>query len=71
MYENDATFVQTIREATERDQDKGWARQGQAWDAFVNEMWARHRPTPPAPTHGWRQPQADAHYRAAIERMTR
>ncbi|HIJ53076.1 MAG TPA: hypothetical protein HPP66_07970 [Planctomycetes bacterium] len=57
MYEDDAAFVKTIREATGRDHDKEWARQGQAWDAFVNEMWARHRPTLPAPTDGWKEKQ--------------
>jgi len=67
MYENDAAFVKTIKEATGHDHDKDWARQGQAWDAFVNEMWAKHRPTLPAPTDGWKQPHDDAYYRAAIE----
>ena len=68
MYENDATFVQTIKTATGRDHNADWARQGQAWDAFVNEMWARHRPTLPAPTDGWKQPHDDSAYRAAIEK---
>ena len=45
MYEDDAAFVKTIKESTGRDHDKEWARQGQAWDAFVNEMWAKHRST--------------------------
>ncbi len=68
MYEDDAGFVKTIKEATGRDHDKDWARQGQAWDAFVNEMWAKHRPTLPAPTDGWKQPHDDTYYREAIER---
>jgi hypothetical protein len=66
MYENDATFVKTIKEATGRDHDKDWARQGQAWDAFVNEMWAKHRPTLEAPTDAWRQPHDDSYYRTAL-----
>ena len=57
MYENDAAFVKTIKQATGRDHDKEWARQGQAWDAFVNEMWARHRAAPAAPTDGWKSPR--------------
>ncbi len=69
MFENDAGFVKTIREATGRDHDKEWARQGQAWDAFVNEMWARHRPTLPASTNGWQRPHDGAPYRAALEKM--
>ena len=36
------------------------------WVAFVNEMWAKHRPTLPAPTDGWKQPHDDAYYRTAI-----
>jgi hypothetical protein len=67
MYENDAAFVKTIKQATGNDHDKEWARQGQAWDAFVNEMWARHRPTLDAPTDGWTRKHDDRYYRAAIE----
>jgi hypothetical protein len=68
MYEDDAVFVRTIKEATGRDHDKEWARQGQAWDAFVNEMWAKHRATLQAPTDGWKQKHDDAYYRTAIEK---
>ncbi len=67
MCEDDAPFVKTIKEATGRDHDKDWARQGQAWDAFVNEMWAKHRPALAAPTDGWKQQHDDAYYRAAIK----
>lgn len=56
MYEDDSAFVKAIREATGRDHDKEWARQGQAWDPFVNEMWAKYRPSLPAPTDGWKRP---------------
>jgi hypothetical protein len=66
MYEDDGAFVKTIKEATGRDHDKEWARQGQAWDAFVNEMWAKHRPTLPAPSDGWRRQHDDTYYRTAI-----
>jgi hypothetical protein len=68
MYEGDAEFVKTIRQATGRDHDKDWARQGQAWDAFVNEMWAGHRPALAAPTDGWKQKHDDTRYRKAIEK---
>ena len=68
MGENDAGSVKTIQGATGRDYDKVWARQGQAWDAFVNEMWAKHRPTLPAPADGWKQPHDDSPYRAALEK---
>jgi hypothetical protein len=67
MFENDAEFVKAIREATGKDHDKDWARQGQAWDAFVNEMWAKHRRTVPAPIDGWKQDHDNSYYRTAIE----
>ena len=66
MYEDDAAFVKTIKETTRRDHDKEWARQGQAWDAFVNEMWAKHRPVLKTPTDGWKQNHDDTYYRTAI-----
>ncbi|MEK7674939.1 MAG: hypothetical protein AAB676_03770 [Verrucomicrobiota bacterium] len=66
MHEDDSQFVKTIKAATGRDHDKEWARQGQAWDAFVNELWAKHRPTLAAPTDGWKQPHDDTYYRAAL-----
>lgn len=69
MYENDAEFVKTIKAATGRDHDKEWARQGQAWETFTNEMWAQHRRTLEAPTDGWKQPHDDAYYRAAIDKL--
>ncbi len=68
MGENDAQFVKAIKQATGQDHDKEWARQGQAWDAFVNEMWARHRPALAAPADGWKQKHDDTYYRAAIEK---
>jgi hypothetical protein len=66
MFEDDAQFVKTIKVATGRDFDHDWSRQGQAWDAFVNEMWARHRPRLAAPTDGWQQPHDDSYYRTAL-----
>ncbi|MHB8521276.1 MAG: hypothetical protein ACYDH9_11040 [Limisphaerales bacterium] len=71
MYEDDAAFVKTIKESTGRDHDHEWSRQGQAWDAFVNEMWAKHRPTLPAATNGWQQPHDDTYYRTAIGKAQR
>ena len=68
MFEDDAAFVKTIKEATGRDHNKDWARQGQAWDAFVNEMWAKHRPTIKAPNDGWKQKHDDSYYRTAVEK---
>jgi hypothetical protein len=67
MYENDAGFLKTIKEATGRDHDHDWSRQGQAWEAFVNEMWAKYRPELSASTNGWKQPHDDSYYRAAVQ----
>ncbi len=69
MYEDDVAFVKTIKEATGRDHDKEWARQGQAWDAFINEMWAKHRATLEAPIDGWEKKHDDAYYRNAVEKL--
>jgi len=72
MFEDDAAFVKTIKEATGKDYDHDWSRHGWAWqekEAFVKEMWAKHRPTLPAPTDGWKQKHDDSYYRAAIEKM--
>jgi hypothetical protein len=69
MYEDDSEFVKKIKEATGKDHDKDFSRQGQAWDAFVNEMWAKHRKTLAAPIDGWKQPHDDHYYRTAIEKM--
>jgi hypothetical protein len=70
MFENDATFVKTVKEATGNDYSADWARQGQAWDDFVNEMWAAHRTDPKMPkTDGWKRPHDDSYYRHALETM--
>jgi len=66
MYENDETFVKRIKEATGRDHDHDWSRQGQAWDPFVNEMWAKHRPELTASTNGWQRPHDDSYYRKVV-----
>jgi hypothetical protein len=69
MFEDDAAFVKTIKEATGRDHDREWARQGQAWDAFVNEMWGRHRSALSAPTDGWKRPHDETRYQKAVAAM--
>ena len=71
MYEDDAAFVKTLKEVTGKDYDHEWSRHGWAWqekEAFVKEMWAKHRPTLPAPMDGWKQKHDDRYYRAAIEK---
>jgi hypothetical protein len=66
MYENDSEFLKTVKAATGRDNDHDYSRQGQAWDPYVNEMWAKHRTELPAPTDGWKQPHDDSYYTAAV-----
>ncbi len=43
MTENDAADVAAIRAQTGVDYSASWARQGQAWDAFVNQMWSAYQ----------------------------
>ncbi|HZL38377.1 MAG TPA: hypothetical protein VFC78_23895 [Tepidisphaeraceae bacterium] len=68
MFEDDAAFVKTIKQATGKDFSADFGRQGQTWDAFVNEMWARHRPMLQAPTDGWKKNHDDRYYQNAIQR---
>ena len=43
MTEDDSEHVNIIKSETGQDYSSNWARQGQAWDRFVNEMWATYR----------------------------
>jgi hypothetical protein len=43
MTEDDTQAIQEIKKARGWDYSAKWARQGQAWDPFVNNMWARYR----------------------------
>jgi hypothetical protein len=43
MREDDEPYVAAIYEATGLDYSRDWQRQGQAWDQFVEEMWAEYR----------------------------
>jgi hypothetical protein len=73
MFEDDTAFIRTIKEATGKDYDKEWSRHGWAWqerEAFVKEMWAKHRAgAGMPPTDGWKRKHDDTYYRTAIERM--
>ena len=71
MSENDAPALKRIKEATGQDHDKEWSREGQSWEPFANEMWARHRPTLPAPADGWKQKHDESYYLNAIEKEKR
>ena len=69
MFENDADFVKTLKQATGKDYSADWARQGQTWEPYVNALWFKHRPTLAAPCDGWKQPHDESYYRTAIEKM--
>jgi hypothetical protein len=49
MTNDDTDAVRIIKEQTGADYSADWARQRQAWDPFVEEMWAKCRPTLPNP----------------------
>ena len=72
MHENDDAFVKTLQEAISSDFHRSrfgtFPRQGFAWDDFAGRMWAKHRPTLPAPVDGWKQKHDDAYYRTAVEK---
>ena len=71
MYEDESAIVKAIKEATGKDHSREWSRHGWAWqekEAFVKEMWTKHRPTLQAPTDGWKQKRDDSYYRTAIEK---
>ena len=69
MFENDAGFVKTLKQATGKDYSAEWARQGQTWEPYVNELWFKYRPTLAAPRDGWKQPHDESYYRTAIEHV--
>ena len=49
MEEDDSKDIKIIKEATGQDYSASWLRQRQAWDPFVNRMWATYRHNlPPA-----------------------
>jgi len=45
MAEDDTEAIEAIKEQTGQDYSADYARQRQAWDPFVEEMWAKYRPT--------------------------
>jgi len=56
-----------------RGYSKEWARHGWAWEereAFVKEMWARHRTgAGMPPTDGWKRTHDDSRYQTAVGKM--
>ena len=71
-WNHDPYFVEMDRWMYEPDTANwrdSWQRQGQAWDAFVNEMWAKYRTGPDMPpTDGWKKPHDDSYLKNAIEK---
>ena len=56
MYEDYTEFAAVIKEVHNVSYSRG-ANQGQCWEPFVNEMWARYRTTLPAPIDKWQKPR--------------
>ena len=54
MVEDDTEHVKIIKDSIDNDYSAKWARQGQCWDKFVEDMWARYRTTLEAPIDGWK-----------------
>ncbi|MGO9109184.1 MAG: hypothetical protein ACLP9L_08130 [Thermoguttaceae bacterium] len=69
MFEDDASFVKTLKQSTGKDYSADWARQGQTWEPFVNAMWFKYRPTLAAPIDGWKRQHDESYYRTAVEQM--
>ena len=69
MYQDDAESAKVIKAATGGDYFADWIRQKQAWDDFVDDMWAKHRAGEGMPaTDGWKKPHDDSYLRTAIEK---
>ncbi|MGD1000249.1 MAG: hypothetical protein ABSA67_06065 [Candidatus Brocadiia bacterium] len=67
MFEKDSANIKTLKATIGVDYDKSWCRQGECWDDFVNEMWAKYRAGPGMPpTDGWKQQHDDSYYKNAI-----
>ncbi len=68
MYEDETQALQTLKKDAAMEQPE-WAREGKAWEPFINLMWARYRTSPGLPpTDGWRVPHDDTYLRTAIEK---
>jgi hypothetical protein len=65
MYEDEAPIL----EAAGRPKQPDWAAEGQTWEPFVNEMWAKYRTRPGMPpTDGWKKQHDDSYLKNAIEK---
>ena len=42
MNEDDSEHLNIIEKFTAKSYRAAWARQGQAWDKFVEDMWQAH-----------------------------
>ena len=58
MNENDSAAVRIIKQQTNKDYSADWQRQGQCWDAFVQNMWKTYRASYPNNTLGNYRPKS-------------
>jgi hypothetical protein len=71
MYEDETEALKKLKQDAKMDQPD-WAREGKAWEAFVNEMWAVHRAAPGMPpADGWKKQHDDSYLKTAIEKAQR
>ena len=68
MFEDETEALKAMEDEakiTEAD----WAREGQTWEEFVNEMWAQYRKGPGmAPADGWSKPHDDSYLKNAMQK---
>jgi hypothetical protein len=43
MFKDDTRAIEEIKKARGWDYSSKWARQGQAWDPFVENLWKKYR----------------------------
>jgi hypothetical protein len=66
MFEDETEALKTM----EKDaglQEADWAREGQTWEKWVNELWGKNRSAPGMPpTDGWKQQHDDSYLKNAM-----
>ena len=66
MFENETMTLEILKKDAGMEQPE-WAHQGKTWEAFVDEMWTKHRASPGMPpTNGWEEPHDDTYLEQAM-----
>lgn len=70
MYEDETEALKLLKQDAKMEQAE-WAREGKAWETFVNDMWAAHRKSPGMPpTDGWKKQHDDSYLRSALQKAS-